>query len=376
MLFRSTRRVSAAAGSVLVMLALVVAVVVVFDVAAVLDAIEGADRGLLALSGLVYLVSWPLRGLRYRDILDRLGFASDTWFLTGAIFISQTGNLVFPARLGDGVRAYVVKARRGVPYPSGFASLAVERVFDLLAITVLAGTVLVGLVATGGTEQIAEAIAAEVPPVSVGGETVDPGAAARTALRVAAGVGAAAVLAVLAILAGARFDTNYIYRAVTAVSNDSYAEYVSGVLEQFVGDVQAVVVDRGAFARVGVGSLAIWVVDVLTAVVVFQAFGVAVTPALLATAFFAVSVGNLAKILPLSPGGIGLYEGAFTLIVFGLTTVAAPVAFAIAIVDHVVKNAVTILGGVVSMAWLNVSLTEAVEESRGAERSEVPEPSE
>ncbi|PSP46402.1 glycosyl transferase, partial [Halobacteriales archaeon QH_1_68_42] len=134
--------------------------------------------------------------------------------------------------------------------------------------------------------------------------------------------------------------------------------------------VQAVVVDRGAFARVGVGSLAIWVVDVLTAVVVFQAFGVAVTPALLATAFFAVSVGNLAKILPLSPGGIGLYEGAFTLIVFGLTTVAAPVAFAIAIVDHVVKNAVTILGGVVSMAWLNVSLTEAVEESRGAERSE------
>ena len=367
---RITRRVSAAAGSVLVMLALVVAVVVVFDVEAVLDAIEGADRRLLALSGLVYLVSWPLRGLRYRDILDRLGFASDTWFLTGAIFISQTGNLVFPARLGDGVRAYVVKARRGVPYPSGFASLAVERVFDLLAITVLAGTVLVGLVATGGTEQIAEAIAAEVPPVTVGGETVDPGAAARTALQVAAGVGGAAVLAVLAILAGARFDTNYIYRAVTAVSNDSYAEYVSGVLEQFVGDVQAVVVDRGAFARVGVGSLAIWVVDVLTAVVVFQAFGVAVTPALLATAFFAVSVGNLAKILPLSPGGIGLYEGAFTLIVFGLTTVAAPVAFAIAIVDHVVKNAVTILGGVVSMAWLNVSLTEAVEESRGAERSE------
>ena len=364
---RIARRVSAAAGSVLVMLALVVAVVVVFDVEAVLDAIEGADRRLLALSGLVYLVSWPLRGLRYRDILDRLGFASDTWFLTGTIFISQTGNLVFPARLGDGVRAYVVKARRGVPYPSGFASLAVERVFDLLAITVLAGTVLVGLVATGGTEQIAEAIAAEVPPVSVGGETVDPGAAARTALRVAAGVGAAAVLAVLAILAGARFDTNYIYRAVTAVSNDSYAEYVSGVLEQFVGDVQAVVVDRGAFARVGVGSLAIWVVDVLTAVVVFQAFGIAVTSALLATAFFAVSVGNLAKILPLSPGGIGLYEGAFTLIVFALTTVAAPVAFAISIVDHVVKNAVTILGGVVSMAWLNVSLTEAVEESREAE---------
>jgi len=368
---RISRRVSMAAGSLLVMLALVVAVGVVFDLQAVFDAMSGADPRLVAASGVVYLLSWPLRGLRYRDILDRLGFSGDTWFLTGAIFISQTGNLVFPARLGDGVRAYVVKARRDVPYPSGFASLAIERVFDLLAITVLGGTVLVGLVATGGTEQIAEAIAAEIPPVTIGGETIDAGAAARTALRVAAGVGAAAVLGVLAILVSARLERDYVHSAVTAISNDSYADYVSGVIGQFVGDVQAVVSDRGAFLRVGVGSLVIWVVDVATAVVVFAAFpDIALTPALVATAFFAVSVGNLAKVLPLSPGGIGLYEGAFTLIVFGLTNVAAPVAFAISIVDHVVKNAVTILGGVVSMAWLNVSLTTAVEEGREASEVE------
>jgi len=364
---RLSRRVSMTAGSVLVMLALVIAVSVVFDLKAVFDAMSGADPALVALSGVVYLLSWPLRGLRYRDILDRLGYAGETWFMTGAIFISQTGNLVFPARLGDGVRAYIVKARRDVPYPSGFASLAIERVFDLLAITVLAGTVLVGLVLTGGTDQIAQAIAAEVPPVSIGGEAIDPGAAARTALQVAAFVGGAAVLAVTAILLSARRDTDYVNRAVTAVSNDSYAAYVSGVIEQFVGDVQTVISDRGAFARVGVGSLVIWVVDVLTALVVFYAFGIDVTAALVATAFFAVSVGNLAKVLPLSPGGIGLYEGAFTLIVFGLTSVTAPVAFAISIVDHVVKNAVTIVGGLASMAWLNVSLTTAVEESREAD---------
>jgi len=373
---RISQRVSMAAGSILVMLALVVAVGVVFDLEAVFDAISGADLGLVVLSGVVYLFSWPLRGLRYRDILDRLGYSGETWFMTGAIFISQTGNLVFPARLGDGVRAYIVKARRDVPYPSGFASLAIERVFDLLAITVLAGSVLVGLVLTGGSDQIAQAIAAEVPPVSIGGETIDAGAAARTALRVAAGVGAAAVVGVVAILASARHDSDYVHRVVTAISNDSYASYVSGVIEQFVGDVQTVISNRGAFARVGIGSLVIWVVDVLTAIVVFYAFGIGITPSLVATAFFAVSVGNLAKVLPLSPGGIGLYEGAFTLIVFGLTTVAAPVAFAISIVDHVVKNAVTIVGGLVSMAWLNVSLTTAVEESRDASEVDAAAPPE
>lgn len=78
-------------------------------------------------------------GRRYGDILAELGYREDVWFLTGAVFISQTGNLVIPARAGDAIRAYVVKARRSVPYTTGFASLAVERVFDLLTITVLAG---------------------------------------------------------------------------------------------------------------------------------------------------------------------------------------------------------------------------------------------
>ena len=364
---RLSRKVSMTAGSLLVITALVLAVTVVFDPAAVLDAIGAADAGVVALSGAVYLLSWPLRGLRYRDILDRQGHDGDTWFLTGAIFISQTGNLVFPARLGDGVRAYVVKARRSIPYPTGFASLAVERVFDLLAITVLAGSVLVGLVLTGGTEQIARAIAADVPPVTIGGETLDPAAAAQTALRVAAVVGTAAIAGVAVIVASARRDSDLVHRTVTALSNDSYAEYVSGVVELFVGDVETVVGDRGAFFRVGAGSLVIWVVDVVTALIVFAAFpGIELSASLVAAGFFAVSVGNLAKVLPLSPGGIGLYEGAFTLIVVGLTTVAAPVALAISIVDHAVKNAVTIAGGLASMGWLNVSLTTAVEESRNA----------
>jgi len=368
---RLDRRISMAAGSILVVLALLVGVSVVFDLSAVEEAITGADRGLVVLAGAMYALSWPLRGLRYRDILARMDYRGETSFLTGAIFISQTGNLVFPARLGDGVRAYVVKARRGVPYPTGFASLAVERVLDLLAITVLAGTVLLGLVATGGTEDIVAAIAADVPPVTIGSETVYPGAAARTAIQVAAAVGAAAILAISVIVVDARRETDFVHRAVTAISNDSYAAYVSGVIEQFIGDVETVVASRRAFARVGVGSLLIWIVDVLTAVVVFVAFdGIAVTPSLVAVTFFAVSVGNLSKVLPLSPGGIGLYEGAFTVIVFGLTSVSVPVALAVSIIDHAVKNVVTILGGVVSMAWLNVSLTEAVEESREAGEAE------
>ena len=372
---RITRQVSLGAGTLLVVVAILL-MTVYLDPAAVLDAIAGADPAIVAASAVVYLLSWPLRGIRYRDILDRLGHHSDVSFMTGAIFISQTGNLVFPARAGDAVRAYVVKARRGIPYPTGFASLAVERVFDLLAITVLAGSVLLGLVATGGTDDLAAAIAADIGTVTIGGNAVDPAAAARTAIQVAAGVGAAAIVAVAVIVVNARRDANLVRRGVGALSSDSYADYVAGVIEQFVGDIQTVVGERRSFLGVGGGSLLIWTLDVATALVVFAAFGIHITLSIVTVAFFAVSVGNLAKVLPLSPGGIGLYEGAFTLIVVGLTAapaLTATTALAISVVDHAVKNVVTIIGGVVSMAWLNVSLTTAVDRTSDVEADAEPD---
>jgi uncharacterized membrane protein YbhN (UPF0104 family) len=84
-------------------------------------------------------------------------------------------------------------------------------------------------------------------------------------------------------------------------------------------------------------------------------------------------VGNLAKVLPLTPGGVGLYEAAFTLLVVGLTPLSSSVALGAAIVDHAVKNAVTVVGGVVSMLSLNVSLTTAVEETEEIDEEPVEE---
>ena len=358
---RITRRVSITAGVVLTLLA-VLLMGQYLPLADVLAQMSRADPVLVALSALVYALSWPLRGTRYRDILEELDYTEDAEFLTGAIFISQTGNLVFPARAGDAVRAYVVKARRAIPYPTGFASLAVERVFDLLTITVMAGVVLLGLALTGATGGLRSALFGSGPAGA------DIGASGQTAVYVAGSVGLAAILAVVVIVASARSDRNFVRGAVSRLSSDSYADYVAGVLERFTGDVQTVASDRRSFFTVGGSSLAIWSLDVVTALLVLVAFpDVSLSLAtLIAVCFFAVSVGNLAKVLPLSPGGVGLYEGAFTLLVVGLTPIAAPIALGAAILDHAVKNVVTLLGGVASMLWLNVSLTTAVEESKDA----------
>ncbi len=321
------------------------------DPEAIAREIGRADPVLIGVATLLYLLSWPLRGYRYRDILAELGFRERVGFLTGAVFISQTGNLVFPARGGDAVRAYIIKMRRGIPYPSGLASLAAERIFDLLTITALAGTVLIGYAGSGQLSTVIGAV--------TGGET-----AGRVAALTATGVGILAVVSAATIILSARSDRNRVRMIIRSISSDSYAEYIATVIGRFVGDLQQVAGSRSAFVRVGGVSVVIWVTDVAVAGIVLVALGVSLPPVALATVcVFAVSVGNLAKVLPLSPGGIGLYEGAFSVLVVGLTPVGVTVALGAAILDHAVKNIVTLVGGTVCMLTLNVSLTTAVTET-------------
>ena len=346
------------AGGVLFTLLLIVFGAQFFDPYEVLARMAEADPALIALSALVYVISLPLMGIRYRDILAELDCHERVGFLTGAVFISQTGNVVFPARAGDPIRAYIVKARRNVPYPSGFASLAIERVFDLLMVTALAGAVLLGFAVTGVT--------------SVGGlyaNVVGSGAAGngRAALIAALAVGLAALVAVALIIVSVRTDRNYVRVVGDRLGSGASAKFLIEISERFVSDIQLVAGNRRASARIAASSFAIWTLDVLAAIIVLLAFGVDIgVLTLLAVGFFAVSVGNLAKVLPLSPGGIGMYEGAFTVLVVALTPINASVALGAAIADHAIKNGVTVGGGAVSMLTLNVSLTTAVEESKEA----------
>jgi uncharacterized membrane protein YbhN (UPF0104 family) len=68
-------------------------------------------------------------------------------------------------------------------------------------------------------------------------------------------------------------------------------------------------------------------------------------------------------VLPLSQGGIGLYEAAFTGIVVAATPIPAEVALAAAALDHALKNAVTLAGGGVVAAAFDLSLAGAPDEA-------------
>ena len=298
-----------------------------------------AKLRVLVVAVVVYAGSWPLRGWRYDEILGAMGRRCGLGFLTGVVFLSQTANLVVPARAGDGARAYLLKRRRGVPYATGGASLAVERLFDLLALAVFGALAAAWLVATGG----------ELAP----GETA-------TFLAGAGFVTAAAVVAAAVLVVLARSDREFGDLLRERVEHPRLQSLVDGVV-RFGGELRVVATDPWALARIATGSLAVWALDVLTAVLVLGALagGVLGVADLVVVGTLAVPVGNLAKVLPLSQGGIGLYEAAFTALVVAASPVAPAVALAAAVLDHGLKNALTLVGGAAAAVGLNSSLTVA-----------------
>jgi uncharacterized protein (TIRG00374 family) len=85
----------------------------------------------------ICLCAWWLRGWRYHSILTGLNYHVGVIVSTACIFVSQTVNLIVPARLGDFVRVFILKHEFNTTYSEGVSSLVVERVFDIFTVALL-----------------------------------------------------------------------------------------------------------------------------------------------------------------------------------------------------------------------------------------------
>jgi uncharacterized protein (TIRG00374 family) len=92
----------------------------------------------------VYYLSFPLRTLRWRLLLENVGFTKGNgtdlpkfWKLVEIIFISWFANAIVPAKLGDLYRAYLLKQEAGVSATRSFGTVLAERLLDLIVLLLL-----------------------------------------------------------------------------------------------------------------------------------------------------------------------------------------------------------------------------------------------
>jgi hypothetical protein len=266
-------------------------------------ALQNSIPEYLVVGILICLCAWWLRGWRYHVILKNLSYQISITASTACIFISQTVNLIVPARLGDFVRVLILKHEYNVTYSEGVSSLVVERVFDIFTVSLLGAVALFFVV--------------NVPAWFY-------------------------TVIVLPLVAGGIFFLFLLFMGKFSSKNRYIAIFLT-----MLHEIKRASLSLKAIVLLGGSSIVIWLLDVLVCVSVVMMFQQNIP---LAIIVLAIVIGNLVKAVPLTPGGVGTYEISLA-ITFGLAGVDPAVATLIAVIDHLIKNLVTLAGGVVSIYY-------------------------
>ncbi len=88
---------------------------------------------------IMYYLSFPIRGLRWKKLLENVGFKKNTKDLTEILFVSFFVNCIVPAKLGDLYRGYLLKKNYGVSGSMAIGTIFMERIFDLIMLVILLG---------------------------------------------------------------------------------------------------------------------------------------------------------------------------------------------------------------------------------------------
>lgn len=120
------------------------------DFGSILSAVREADGRLVLLAFGVHYVTFPLRALRWRLLLQNAGVgpaAPSVLSLSRMIFLSWFANCVIPAKLGDAYRGYQLKQAAGVSFSTAMGTIVAERLLDM---SVLVGLMLMAAWNLGG----------------------------------------------------------------------------------------------------------------------------------------------------------------------------------------------------------------------------------
>jgi uncharacterized protein (TIRG00374 family) len=246
------------------------------EAGAIVARLSQADARWYALAFVTYYLTFPLRGLRWRKLLQNAGFERDHGItlpsvreISEIIMLSWFANCIVPAKLGDAYRAYLLKRASGASFSMTFGTILAERIIDTLLVFVLLG---------------GAALA------------VFSGHLPNTVMTI---LEAGSVLAVLVIagLVVMRNFGGFIVRLVPQRFQRHYGSFEKGTLGSFNGLPMVLAYSLGAWAvealRLYLVGLSLGVEWVSTTMIIF----VAMASALLTT-------------LPITPAGLGFVESA------------------------------------------------------------------
>ncbi|PKM79911.1 MAG: hypothetical protein CVU89_16165 [Firmicutes bacterium HGW-Firmicutes-14] len=294
--------------SFLLAFAIIYLLVTRMDTAEVAGVIKNTSLPVYAAGFLVYYAAFPLRGFRFRIMLENNGCEARPGDLTRIIFISWFANCIAPAKLGDLFRAYLVKTRYCHSFAGTVGTIFAERVFDLFILYLLIGGS--GLLAFRG----------KIPGNMM--------AVLQTGFIILA-----AVLAVLVLM---RYRGEGLVNRLPEKARGIYKKFRSGTMSSFRNN-----------GKIAALTTMVWLLEGISFYLVTGSIGMNIS--FIAVIFIGL-LSALLTALPITPAGLGFVETAKVGVLL-FFQVDSSIAVSAALLDRVINYwSLLLFGFVVYMA--------------------------
>lgn len=303
------------------------------DLAELGRTLSAAHPGWLALALAITLVNFPHRSWRWTRLLHHVQRVSQREAFS-ATCIGFAATVLLPARAGEIVRPAVLSRRTGLPFAPALASIAVERLIDLVTVILL-----FVVYAVGGWAP------ADLSPEAHGRLEL----LRRSAFLL--GAATLAVFAGLGLLAARPHLADRILGPLERRLPARIASRVVALLRSFLGGLASIRTGSDV-AVLAASSLVMWLLNALQFLAVMRAFDI-VLP--FPVAFFVLTWAVLGLAIP-TPGGVGGYHAAVAYALTGFYGVAAAPAAATALVTHAVAFVPVTLAGAAFLAGSGLTL--------------------
>ena len=284
----------------------------------------------------IYYLSFPLRALRWRLLLENVGFTKANgvhlpkfWKIVEIIFISWFANAIVPAKLGDLYRAYLLRQETGVSGTRSFGTVLAERLLDLIVLLLLF------------IPSLIISLHSNLPPQ----------------LRIGLEITLAAVIIGIAALFILRIFHARVALMVPARFRGHYNHFQEGTL--------------GSFRRLPILTgltVGVWACEALRFFFIAMALNlISGSPLHIITAAFFIALGEaLLTVVPFTGGGLGLVEaGMFAMIALFNPVNSLSLATAAILLDRTISLfSVIAFGFIVFMLAFGRQATKQAKKSR------------
>ncbi len=290
-------------------LVLLFQVVLKIDFGATWAQIVTANPIYLLLATLAYYATFPLRGLRWRFVLGRVGTKIGRRDATEILFLSWFVNCLVPAKLGDLYRAYLLKGNYGGSISRTVGTIFIERIADIVVIFALA--LAAGFWSFRGRSR------PEIDALFLAGFVF------------------AAILVLLVVA------LNYFGGRLTRFLPERAADLYERFHEGSTGALTA-----RSLPVIGALTIVIWLFEGLRLFFVILALDLPDMNLGISASLFVALAGSLLTAIPLTPAGVGFVEAGIVGLLALYGVVGEP-AVAVALTDRAISIlTVIVLGGI------------------------------